>query len=214
MSGTASSSTAVMATPGFNTGRTLPSLANFDFAIVGTAASDCAWPKVPDANMALSLDTVPASPPDACVTDHPLSRDFLDEPRIGVDGSDFLDWPEVQMWPARAMPSPANSRSSVGSSTQPRRYSCRASEVMQRNFGKTINADRNDRCPNTDRGITHHVAMFPRSRPHMPWQNRIKSDWDRPGQTDLTSVGMAAHKQIETAMCSLPVDFRRMGQKD
>src|SRR5262245_18821338 len=70
MSGTASSSTAVMATPGFNTGRTLPSLANFDFAIVGTAASDCAWPKVPDANMALSLDTVPASPPDACVTDH------------------------------------------------------------------------------------------------------------------------------------------------
>jgi hypothetical protein len=92
-----------MATPGFNTGRTLPSLANFDFAIVGTAASDCAWPKVPDANMALSLDTVPASPPDACVTDHPLSRDSLDEPRIGVDGSDFLDWPEVQMWPARVV---------------------------------------------------------------------------------------------------------------
>jgi len=50
--------------------------------------------------MTLSLDTVPASPPDACVTDHPLSRDSLDEPRIGVDGSDFLDWPEVQMWPA------------------------------------------------------------------------------------------------------------------
>jgi hypothetical protein len=50
-----------MATPGFNTGRTLPSLASFDFAIVGTAASDCAWSKVPDANMALSLDTVPAS---------------------------------------------------------------------------------------------------------------------------------------------------------
>src|SRR5215472_1569090 len=103
MSGTASSSTALTATPGFNTGRTLPSLANFDFAIVGTAASDCAWPKVPDANMALSLDTVPASPPDACVTDHPLSRDSPDEPRIGVDGSDFLDWPEVQMWPARVV---------------------------------------------------------------------------------------------------------------
>src|SRR5215510_371761 len=213
MSGTASSSTAVMATPGFNTGRTLPSLANFDFAIVGTAASDCAWPKVPDANMALSLDTVPASPPDACVTDHPLSRDSLDEPRIGVDGSDFLDWPEVQMWPARAMPSPANSRSSVG----PLRsldVTHAALEMMQRNFRKTINADGNDRCPNTDRGITHHVAMFPRSRPHMPRQNRIKSDWDRPRQTDLTSVGMAAHKQIKTAMCSLPVDFRRMGQKD
>jgi hypothetical protein len=53
--------------------------------------------------MALSLDTVPASPPDACVTDHPLSRDSLDEPRIGVDNSDFLDWPEAQMWPARVV---------------------------------------------------------------------------------------------------------------
>jgi len=92
-----------------------------------------------------------------------------------------------------------------------RRCSSRALEVMQRNFGKTVNADGNDRCPDTDRGITHHIAMFPRSRAHMPWQNRIKSDWDRPRQTDLTSVGMTAHKQIETAMCRLPVDFRRMG---
>src|SRR5262249_20672486 len=81
--------------------------------------------------------------------------------------------------------------------------SCRALEMMQRNFGKTVNADGNDRCPDTDRGITHHIAMFPRSRAHMPWQNRIKSDRDRPRQTDLTSVGMTAHKQIETAMCGL-----------
>ena len=51
------------------------------------------------------------------------------------------------------------------SSTRPRRrYSCRALEVMQRIFRNTINADGNDRCPDTDRGITHHVAMFPRSR--------------------------------------------------
>jgi len=99
-----------MSTPVFNTGRTLPSLANFDFAIAGTAASDCAWPKFPDANMALSLDTVSASPPDACVTDHPLSRDSLDEPRIGVDGSDFLNWPEAQMWPARVVAAAAMSR--------------------------------------------------------------------------------------------------------
>ena len=52
-----------------------------------------------------------------------------------------------------------------------RPYSSRALEVMQRNFGKTVNADGNDRCPDTDRGITHHIAMFPRARPHMPWQN-------------------------------------------
>src|SRR5262245_7411026 len=95
-----------------------------------------------------------------------------------------------------------------------RRYSSRALEVMQRNFGQTVYADGNDGCPDTDRGITHHIAMFPRSRAHMPGQNRIKSDWDRPRQTDLTSVGMTAHKQIETAMCSLPVDFRRMGQEN
>jgi hypothetical protein len=76
------------------------------------------------------------------------------------------------------------------------------------NFWKTINADGNDRCPDTDRGIPHHLAMFPRSRAHMPWQNRIESDWDRTRRTDLTSMGMAAHKQIETAVCGLPVDFR------
>ena len=87
-------------------------------------------------------------------------------------------------------------------------------EVMQRNFWKTIKADGNDTSSDTDRGIAHHIAMFPWSRAHMPWQNRIKSDWDRPRQADLTSVGMTAHKQIETAMCGLPVDFRRMGQED
>src|SRR5262245_36368290 len=30
-----------------------------------------------------------------------------------------------------------------------RPYSSRALEVMQRNFGKTVNADGNDRCPDT-----------------------------------------------------------------
>ena len=55
MSGTASSSTAAVATPVFNTGRTFPSLANFDFATGGTAASGCVWPKFADADMALSL---------------------------------------------------------------------------------------------------------------------------------------------------------------
>jgi hypothetical protein len=79
---------------------------------------------------------------------------------------------------------------------------------MQRNFWKTIKADGNDRCSDTDRGIAHHIAMFPWSRAHMPWQNRIKSDCDGPGQTDLTAMGVAAQKQIETSMCCLAVDFR------
>src|SRR6516162_2291076 len=48
---------------------------------------------------------------------------------------------------------------------------------MQRNLWKTIKADGNNRCSETDRGIAHHLAMLPRSRTHMPWQNRIKSDY-------------------------------------
>jgi hypothetical protein len=85
---------------------------------------------------------------------------------------------------------------------------------MQRNFGKAVNANGNDRCSHADRRIADHIAMFPRSRPHMPWQDRIKRDWDRPRQTDLTAVSVATHKQIKTSMCGLAVDFRRMGQDD
>jgi hypothetical protein len=43
MSGTASSSTAAVATPVFNSGRTFPSLVSFDFATGGTAASGWSW---------------------------------------------------------------------------------------------------------------------------------------------------------------------------
>jgi hypothetical protein len=94
------------------------------------------------------------------------------------------------------------------------RYSWRALEMMQGNFGKAVNADGNDRCPHADRRIAHHIAVFPRSRPHMPWQNRIKRDWDRTRQTDLTPMSVTTYKQIKTAMCGLAVDFRRMGQED
>jgi hypothetical protein len=37
----------------------------------------------------------------------------------------------------------------------------RTLEMMQRNFWKTIEADGNDRCSDTDRGIADHIAMFP-----------------------------------------------------
>ena len=49
---------------------------------------------------------------------------------------------------------------------------------------------------------------------HLPWQNRTKGDWIDPGQTDLTTVGMATREQIETGMCSLAVNFGRMRQQD
>ena len=71
---------------------------------------------------------------------------------------------------------------------------------MQRNFWKTIETNGDDRCSDADRSIAYHIAMFPWSRAHMPWQNRIKSDRDGPRQTDLTSMGMAAQKQIEESL--------------
>ena len=60
-----------------------------------------------------------------------------------------------------------------------------AVEVMQRNFWGTIKPDGNDRGADTDRGVPHHAVVFPRPGAHMPRQNRIKRDRDRPGQTDL-----------------------------
>jgi len=48
----------------------------------------------------------------------------------------------------------------------------------------------------------------------MPRENRAKGDWNRPGQTDLTTVGMATEKQIEAGMCSLTVNFRCMRQQN
>ena len=85
---------------------------------------------------------------------------------------------------------------------------------MQGNFGKTINANRNYRASHTDRGVAYHVTVFPWPRTHMPRQNRTKGDWNRPGQTDLTTVGMATEKQIEAGMCSLAINFRCMRQQD
>ena len=48
----------------------------------------------------------------------------------------------------------------------------------------------------------------------MPWQNRTKGNWNRPGQTDLPTVGMTTQEQIEASMCSLAVNFRCMRQQD
>ena len=35
----------------------------------------------------------------------------------------------------------------------------------------------------------------------MPRQNRTKRDWNRTGQANLTTVGMATEKDIEAGMC-------------
>src|SRR5262245_36774034 len=55
---------------------------------------------------------------------------------------------------------------------------------------------------------------MPWPRTHMPLQHRTEGDWNRPGQADLTTVGMATQKQIEAGMCSLAIDFGCMRQQN
>src|SRR5262245_40654576 len=86
--------------------------------------------------------------------------------------------------------------------------------MMESNFWKAIKADRNYSASHADRGVTYHFTVTPWPRTHVPWQNRTKGDWNGPRQTDLTTVGMATHKQIEPGMCSLAVDFRCMRQQN
>jgi hypothetical protein len=85
---------------------------------------------------------------------------------------------------------------------------------MQSNFWKAIDTHRDHSTPDTNRRITYHLTVLPSPRAHLPWQNRTKGDWIRPGQTDLTSVGMPTQKQIEAGMGSLAVNLGRMRQQD
>src|SRR5262245_26271201 len=86
--------------------------------------------------------------------------------------------------------------------------------MMEGDFWRAVKADGNDSASHANRGVTYHLTITPWPRTHMPWQNRTKSDWDGPRQTDLTSVGMATQKQIEASMCSLTVNFRCMRQQN
>src|SRR4029077_17426471 len=86
--------------------------------------------------------------------------------------------------------------------------------MMQGYFWKAIDADGNYSASDADRGVTHHLTVMPWPRTHMSWQNRTKGDWNRPGQADLTTVGMATQKQIEASMCGLAIDFWCMRQQN
>src|SRR5262245_8853894 len=86
--------------------------------------------------------------------------------------------------------------------------------MMQGNFWKAIDAHGNYSASHADRRVTYHLTVMPWPRTHMPWQNRTKGDWNRPGQTDLTTMGMASQKQIKAGMCSLAVNFGCMRQQN
>src|SRR6266511_6429522 len=87
-------------------------------------------------------------------------------------------------------------------------------QVMQGYFRETIEPHGNDDRSGADRGIPNHVMILPRSRAHVPRQDRIQSDRDGTGEADLASVGMTAQQQIEIGMGSLAVDLRRMGKEN
>lgn len=90
----------------------------------------------------------------------------------------------------------------------------RAPQAMQRDFGKAINANCHNRRSNTRRGIARHLVISPRARAELAGQNRVECEGDRSRQTNLPAVGMATQQQIEARMCRLPVNFRRVRQKD
>ena len=86
--------------------------------------------------------------------------------------------------------------------------------MVKGNFWKAVNADGNYSASHADRGVTYHLTVMPWPGTHMPWQNRTKGDWNGPGQTGLTTMGVATQKQIKAGMCSLAVNFRRMRQQN
>jgi len=81
---------------------------------------------------------------------------------------------------------------------------------MQGNFGRAIEPRGDDGRPDTDRGVSDHVAVSPQPRTHPPRQRRIQSDWDRTWQADLPAVRVPAEQQIEIGMRCLTIDLGRM----
>src|SRR5262245_29128962 len=67
--------------------------------------------------------------------------------------------------------------------------------MMQGNLRKAVDADGNHSTSHSGRGVAYHLTIIPCPSTHMPWQHRTKGDWNRPGQADLPTVGMATYAQ-------------------
>jgi len=48
----------------------------------------------------------------------------------------------------------------------------------------------------------------------VPWQDRIESNRNGPGKTDLSAMGVATQEQTEIGMSGLAIDLRGVRQQD
>src|ERR1700730_354466 len=71
-----------------------------------------------------------------------------------------------------------------------------ASQAMQGNFRRTVEAHGDDARSRTDRGVAAHVVIPPSARPHSSRQDRFQLDRNRSRETKLTPMRMAAQVLI------------------
>jgi len=64
-------------------------------------------------------------------------------------------------------------------------------QAMQCDFWPTVETHRNDGRTYSDRSITNHVKVLPRTTTHVSRKYRTESDWDPTRKTNLTAMGMS-----------------------
>ena len=83
-------------------------------------------------------------------------------------------------------------------------------QKVQRNLWRTIETRRNDRTTYSDGSVSIHVTILPRTRAQVARENRIKRNWDAPGEADLAAMGVSAQQHTEIGMGRLLINFRRV----
>src|ERR1700722_9993260 len=86
--------------------------------------------------------------------------------------------------PTRPLARPAPLRQTLPDSSA-------ASQAMQGDFRRTVEAHRDDARSRTDGGVAAHVLVLPGARPHPSRQHRFELDRDRSGQAKLAAMRMA-----------------------
>ena len=82
--------------------------------------------------------------------------------------------------------------------------------MMQGNFRRAVDADRDDARSDADRGVPNHVVILPQPGSHPPRQFRIEGDRDGAGQADLAAMRVAAQQQVEIGVSRLAIDLGRV----
>jgi len=85
---------------------------------------------------------------------------------------------------------------------------------MQGDFRSVVEPDWNHRRPRADGRIADHLPMSPRPRSESAQHSRFKKNGCAPWEADLSSVCVSAQHQVESSVCRLAIDLRRVGQED